>query len=402
MHRPIGRYAADGRSLTFTDVELAGVAAPLRALARLAFVAVVGAALFVDVWITGEIWGSAFGRVGWSQLISTAIAGVGVAWALWPRRVVLWSVLAATLSLAMTSGVRNDNLRVGVFTELAVMPVLLAAVLALGSAARWPVAVYLVVAAEAIALRVEEGPIRAVVAMSMLVLLGLGAAAVVYVRLRDNERRASIDRVRQSERLDLARELHDIVGHHVTGIVVLAQASRFTSGAAPGSPADQAFADIEAAGLETLTSVRRLVGLLRTDATTSAGPQLADLEAIVAGLRRSHPDSELLVGHELRTRWVPPDLANTVLRLVQEAATNVRRHGDPAGPVRFDLRAEPGWVALTVENRIARSATGNGYGIVGMRERVAAYGGAFAAGAHGQTWRVSVRLPVVERVEVPQ
>lgn len=381
-------------------VELAGVAAPLRALARLAFVAVVAAALFVDVWITGEIWGSSFGRVGGSQLISTAIAVVGVAWALWPRHVLVWAVLAATLSLLMTSGVRNDNLRIGVFTELAVMPVLLAAVLALPVATRWPVAAYVVVAAEAIALRVEGGPIRAVVAMSMLVLLGLGAAAVVYVRVRDNDRRASIERVRQSERLDLARELHDIVGHHVTGIVVLAQASRFTSGATPGSPADQAFADIETAGIETLTSVRRLVGLLRTDTTTSAGPQLADVERIVAGLRTTHAQTQLQIGPELRAAWVPPDVANTVLRLVQEAATNVRRHGDPAGPVLFDLRSPPGWVELVVENRMARPVAAGGYGIVGMRERVDAYGGTFEAGPRDDAWRVCARLPIIDRVEV--
>ena len=99
----------------------------------------------------------------------------------------------------------------------------------------------------------------------MLVLLGAAAAAVVYIHIRDNERRTSIEQARENERLDLARELHDIVGHHVTGIVVLAQASRFTSGAEPGVVGRRAFADIEAAGVETLTSVRRLIGLLRTD-----------------------------------------------------------------------------------------------------------------------------------------
>ena len=87
----------------------------------------------------------------------------------------------------------------------------------------------------------------------MLVLLGVAAAAVVYMRVRDSERRTSIERARQDERLDLARELHDIVGHHVTGIVVLAQASRFTNGTNLESSADRTFADIEAAGLETLT-----------------------------------------------------------------------------------------------------------------------------------------------------
>ena len=124
------------------------------------------------------------------------------------------------------------------FTQLAVMPVLLAAVLTRPTRWRWPVAALVVVAAETVALRARETPQRAIIAMTMLVLLGVAAAAVVYIHLRDSDRRASIEQARQNERLDLARELHDIVGHHVTGIVVLAQASRFTSGAAAGTPAD--------------------------------------------------------------------------------------------------------------------------------------------------------------------
>ena len=143
---------------------------------------------------------------------------------------------------------------------------------------RWPVAALVVVAAESVSLRASETPIRAIIAMSMLVLLGTATAAVVYIRLRDSERRTSIENARYNERLDLARELHDVVGHHVTGIVVLAQANRFTSGADPGSAADRALADIEAAGVETLTSVRRLIGLLRTDPSTATGPRLTDVE----------------------------------------------------------------------------------------------------------------------------
>ena len=124
----------------------------------------------------------------------------------------------------------------GFFTEFVVMPVLLAAVLVRPTRLRWPVAALVVIAAEAISLRTDATPIRAVLATSMFVLLGAAVAAVVYIHIRENERRTSIDQARENERLDLARELHDIVGHHVTGIVVLAQANRFTSGAEPGRP----------------------------------------------------------------------------------------------------------------------------------------------------------------------
>ena len=160
----------------------------------------------------------------------------------------------------------------------------------------------------------------------MFVLLGAAVAAVVYIHIRENERRTSIAHARENERLDLARELHDIVGHHVTGIVVLAQASRYTGGAEPGSPADRALADIETAGVETLTSVRRLIGLLRTDPTTSPPPRVADIERIVEDLRTHasvHP-----AGHRRRR--------------ARGARTGRAGHDDPAAhPGSSDQRPAP-------------------------------------------------------------
>ena len=232
------------------------------------------------------------------------------------------------------------------------MPVFLAAVLVRPTRLRWPVAALVVVAAGAVSLRAGPGPIRAVLAMSMFVLLGAAVAAVVYIHIRENERRMSIAHARENERLELARELHDIVGHHVTGIVVLAQASRFTGGAEPGSPADRALADIETAGVETLTSVRRLIGLLRTDPTTSAPPRVADIERIVEDLRTTHPCTQLIIDDAVRAAPVPAELAKTIQRLTQEAATNVRRHGDPTGPVTFSMSSTLGAFELTVENRM--------------------------------------------------
>ena len=323
------------------------------------------------------------------------IAALGIAWAAWPSQVLVFATAASVLSLLQTSAVSNVGLRIGVFTEFVVLPVFLAAVLSRTANARWPVAALVVVAAESIALRAQDPPIRAIIAMSMLVLLGVASAAVVYMHVRDIERRTSIERARHDERLDLARELHDIVGHHVTGIVVLAQASRFTNGTNSESSADRTFADIEAAGLETLTSVRRLIGLLRTDPSTSAGPRLTDVERIVEGLRTTHPSTDLVIDDGVRINWVPPDLANTVQRLVQEAATNVRRHGDPSAPVRFTFRSTGTSFELTVENRSLDTTTGAGYGLVGMRERVDALGGTFDAGpVGGDRWMVHAVLPL--------
>jgi signal transduction histidine kinase len=375
-------------------VELFRVADPLRVLLRIAFVAVVVAAAIVDLWVIGDRWLSSVDELRPELLIIMAIAALGVAWAVWPRYVIVLSLIAAELSLAETLRGSHRGLQIGIFTEFVVLPVFLAALLVQRSLVRWPAAVAVVFAGEATALRVDDRSIRAIIAMSMLVLFGVAATAVVYMRMRDSERLASVEQARQSERLDLARELHDVVGHHVTGIVVLAQANRFTQGAPPDSAADRALAQIEAAGLETLTSVRRLIGLLRTDPSTASGPRLDDIARIVDDLRTTHPSSELVVDDAVRRGWVAPDLANTVQRLVQEAATNVRRHGDPAAPVRFALGLTGDAVVLEVTNRMLRPPTGEGYGVVGMRERVDALGGVFEARPDGDTWRVHAELPL--------
>jgi signal transduction histidine kinase len=375
-------------------VELVRVANPLRALLRIAFVAVVMAAAAVDVWVIGHRWLSRSDELRPGLLIVTAIAAIGVAWAVWPRHVVVLALGASALSLLDTVRETHQGLQVGIFTELVVLPVLLGALLVRGGLGRWAAAAAVVLAGEATALRVEDTSIRGIIAMSMLVLFGVAVTAVVYMRLRDSERLVSIEQARHNERLDLARELHDVVGHHVTGIVVLAQASRFTHGAPPDSAADRALAQIEAAGLETLTSVRRLIGLLRTDPSTSSGPRLDDVERIVDDLRHTHPLAQLSVDDAVRDRWIAPDLANTVLRLVQESATNVRRHGDPAAPVRFTLGVGDDAIELTATNRMLRAPGGAGYGLVGMRERVDALGGSFDARASGELWTVRAELPL--------
>jgi signal transduction histidine kinase len=396
-YRPIGRGRASTPIAIVPGVDLARVSSSLQALLRVAFVATIAAAVVVDLWVIGDQWALERNTLRPSMLVTLAIAALGVACARWPKYVLPITVAVAVLSLLQTSHAPNVGLRIGVFTEFVVMPVLFGAVLSRKGYVRWLVALFVLFAAESVALRAEDKPIRAIVAMAMLVLLGAAAAAVVYIRLRDSERRTSIENARYNERLDLARELHDVVGHHVTGIVVLAQASRFTSGAEADSPADRALADIEAAGVETLTSVRRLIGLLRTDPTTATGPRLIDIQKLVEDLRSTHPSTDLIIDDTVRTDWVPADLAITVQRLVQEAATNVRRHGDPASLVRFTMSSDGRRFELTVTNRLLHAQVQDGYGLIGMRERVDALGGSFQAGptVDGE-WKVRAVLPIVE------
>jgi signal transduction histidine kinase len=366
----------------------------LAVLLRLGVAAVVFAAYVVDWWVSGTFYEA---DVGPAMLVIGCIMLCGWAWSLSPRSTPLVAIAASLASLAITANL-DDRLRFPFFTELALLPVLLGATLWHRSVWRWPVAALVVFAGGAIALRAHNDGVRNILALTMCVLFGAAITVVVYARMKDRERRIGIELARRTERLELARELHDVVGHHVTGIVVLAQASRFAAasgGAMRPLDTDRTLADIERAGLETLTSVRRLVGLLRDDSPTTAGPQLADIEQLVADLRATHPNATLDADAAIRASWVPADLATTVHRLVQEAATNVRRHGDPGGPVTIALRHTSGAIQVEVQNRRLPGAVGSGYGLVGMRERVQALGGTFAAGPAGeQVWIVHAILPL--------
>lgn len=376
-------------------------------LLRLGVAIVVLAAFFVDGWVFGT-----FPREGWLpdvldgdyggdvMAVLVGVALCGLVWAGWPRTTPFVAVAAALGSLALSANLDRDRSRFPFFTEAVVLIVVLGAVLWRRAAWSWPIAALIVVAGEAISLRAGADGIRNVLAATMLVLFAAVVTAVVYSWMKDDERRLGIAEARRNERLELARELHDIVGHHVTGIVVLAQASRFAAAngaASAGVDTDQTLADIERAGVETLTSVRRLVALLREDTPTTASPQLADVEMLVDDLRATHPRAVIEVDAAIRTRWVPADLEATVHRLVQEATTNVRRHGAPDGPATVALSRTAGSIGIEVRNRRLPGAAraSSGYGLVGMRERVEALGGAFSAGPSGEdSWVVRIALPV--------
>lgn len=367
------------------------MARPLVLVLRLAFAGVIVAAILVDVWLMNR-WGTRR-----STLPIVGVAGAGMIWARWPRALVPLAAAAAAMSLVASKYITTLDLRFPLFTEFAVLPVMFGALLYRWRPLPGVVAAGVALAALAVSTRADDQDIERVIGAAMLVLLGTATAAVIYVRVRDSERRTSIERARQQERLELARELHDVVGHHVTGIVVLAQARRFTAAAAGGGdPAhDQTLADIERAGVETMTSIRRLVGLLRSDPTTSSGPELADIEQMVDELRRTHPSARLDADADVRSRWLPTELALTVQRLVHETTTNIRKYGDPARPVVLSLRRLDRAVEFRAENGIRGAGRGRGYGLVGMRERVEALGGTFVAGGDDAGgWVVRAVIPL--------
>ncbi|MGW5362545.1 sensor histidine kinase [Actinopolymorpha pittospori] len=224
-------------------------------------------------------------------------------------------------------------------------------------------------------------------------------AAGLYLRLLDIQRRAIAEQVRRDERLELARELHDVVAHHITGIVLQTQAAQIVSRKSP-EQLSGSLADVEAAGTDALAAMRRVVGLLRDGddaAGSTPGPeQLTDLverfTALGPDVRLRLPDGE--------PSW-PPEVTSTVYRIVQESLTNVSRHAAHARSVSVSVDRERDAVIVEVVDDASPIPTRyrhGGFGLVGMRERVEALGGTLLAGPRpGSGWSVRATVPVVAR-----
>ena len=231
-------------------------------------------------------------------------------------------------------------------------------------------------------------------ALGWLAAVGTGLG----LRLLDTRRRAVAEQVRRDERLELARELHDIVAHHITGIVLHAQAARIVRHKRPDQ-LDDSLTGIETASSDALAAMRRVVGLLRdTDDAAPATPgpeQLSELVTRFTGppVRLQLPDGEPV--------W-PPEVTSTVYRIVQESLTNIARHAAHARSVTVNVTRDRHAITVEVIDDATPTPTRyhrrGGYGLVGMRERVEALGGTLCAGPRsGPGWGVRATLPLPAR-----
>lgn len=245
-------------------------------------------------------------------------------------------------------------------------------------------------------LRIEIG--STTTAFTILSALGWGGTVAIGLVLREaGSRRASLlERARADERLELARELHDVVAHQVTGIVVAAQAARVVAPADPDVA--KALAAIETAGADALAAMRAMVGVLRGgEGGRAPGAELGGIPEMV---RRFDPDGtrvRLIADPGFEHAVLPAGVAATGYRVVQEALTNVRRHAPAATRVEVEVRLRSDELVVGVRNDGAHSGSGHpaGFGLAGMAERVGALDGTLHAGPAGNgVWTVTARLPV--------
>lgn len=224
------------------------------------------------------------------------------------------------------------------------------------------------------------------------------------------------------ERARIARELHDVVAHHVSVMVIQAGAAE-ASLPADAAASAQAIAAVRETGREALAEMRRLLGLLRSDAgldpaTAAANgvwaapdqgreslqmapqPGLADLAALVERTREAGVEVETEV--EGQVRHLPPGVDLSVYRIVQEALTNTLRHAGPGAKASLHLTYGAASVTAEVRDDGAGRASGPverraavGHGLLGMRERVMLFGGRLQAGPRPEGgFRIEATFPL--------
>lgn len=251
----------------------------------------------------------------------------------------------------------------------------------------------------------DEGAASIVIGAGFLL---LPAAVGAAVRFQRAARQRAAEQARTTERERLARELHDTVAHHVSGIVIQAQAGQAVAASDP-TRAVAVLATVEEAATRALADMRAIVGLLREDgvAERAPAPGIGDLARLVdatpdgaaAGSTAEGPVVGLVVDGEVAD--VGPALGAAVYRLVQESITNARRHAHRAQRIDVAVARVGDAVRVQVVDD-GRSgpgdggdADGGGYGLAGMAERVELLGGTFHAGPRPDGgWGVVAELPV--------
>jgi signal transduction histidine kinase len=215
----------------------------------------------------------------------------------------------------------------------------------------------------------------------------------------ERERDAQAQIAAAAERARIARELHDVIAHNVSVMVVQADGASYALDRSP-ERARQALAAISSTGRQALDEMRHMLGVLRSADERSGVapiPGVGQLDELLDQTRASGLAVSFTV--EGVPSPLPSGVALAAYRTVQESLTNVRKHGGPAARAQVLLRYCEDALVLTITDDgrgAAAVSDGAGHGLIGMRERVAVYGGALEAGPRpGGGYQVTVRLPLI-------
>ncbi|MFI6102074.1 sensor histidine kinase [Lentzea sp. NPDC051213] len=344
-------------------------------------IAALVAAAFVDEYYGLFKSPGLYPWTGWAALACILLPAF--AW-LRPHRAL--AALAATACLTFTL-VNPLDKEFGLAEGLALTGVL--AVTAYRAKSRWdaPLLGWIAIALVTQPLRYPLGETSVTLAMGLLVIATTVLALVGYLRLLHNARDKQVAAVKAEQKAEFARDLHDFVGHHITGMVVLAQgASRIVE--RNPRQAKEALERIEEAGGEAMTAMRRMIGMLRDDVPVAPVAGIVDIQPLIEAEPRAtlevHGDAENL----------PLEVASSVHRVVMESLTNIRKHAHEATKVDVRIQASPDWVTVKVSDDGKPARLGNGFGLIGLTERVQALGGRIKAGPGiDGGWVVDAALP---------
>ncbi|MDG2233918.1 MAG: histidine kinase [Ilumatobacter sp.] len=237
------------------------------------------------------------------------------------------------------------------------------------------------------------------------------AAGALQERLQRAERERELVAQRRvaDERTRIARELHDVVAHSVSVMVIQAAAARRSLATAPDN-AEIALANVESTGRQTMEELQSMLGILRRtshepvdDPDGSTGPALSPQPRLVDVTELVTAADDLPVSLTMSGDFndVGSSVDLTGYRIIQESLTNIRRHAGPVSVVEVQVERHDDGVHIRVVDDgrgAAADAGGPGYGLVGMHERVDAIGGQIAAGWRvGGGWSVTADLPLLAR-----
>jgi signal transduction histidine kinase len=351
-------------------------------------------ALVAVLLLTALLEGIFRGDVEWRP-VALVLAVALVFPLLWRRThplPVVAVVFGTVIALNLVTLINGPDTSVGLYTMIYVL-LLPYALLRWGSGREVIIGLPIIVAAGVLGIASDFNGVGE--AVGGFLFLVFPAAVGALVRFWTTARTREIDQVRLREREQLARELHDTVAHHVSAMVVRAQAGRVMAASEPEAAID-ALRVIEEEGSRTLAEMRTMVGALRDREDADLTPQngVADIKRLA---RNVDDQPRVHVGLTGDLDELGPTVGAATYRIAQESVTNALRHARNATRIDVQVVGDQHAVRLTVRDdgdQVHGSSVNAGYGVVGMTERAALLGGTLDAGpGPGRGWVVDAVLP---------